>query len=175
MCRRRCSIARPNLTRACLNDRFYDRIGCRGIEAKILTVDLLSIFPFPCRLWRIVFHIRSGTGWPSFFKADDSVMLIESPMDKMLLQKECRCSACGSHLGQYVLSIPRTFQASPRHRCSLLLSSQYLTRRCASFSFFLRNSVFYDGPRPTGLRYCINGVALEFAPTAVASATDKEL
>lgn len=66
----------------------------------------------------------SGTGWPSFWKAEPGAVSTSVDYKLGFPRTEVHCADCGGHLGH----------------------------------------IFGDGPKPTGKRHCINGLAMDFRP-----------
>ncbi len=66
----------------------------------------------------------SGTGWPSFWQAEEDAVRTKEDRSLFSTRTEVHCRRCGGHFGH----------------------------------------IFDDGPQPTGMRHCLNGVALNFKP-----------
>ena len=99
-----------------------------------------------------------------------------SPLNQEKRAGMFRCAGCGEPLFTSDTKFesgtgwPSFFAPLDQAVATTTDSSYGMTRtevHCAKCGGHLGH-VFPDGPRPTGQRYCMNGVALEFEPKAAA-------
>jgi peptide-methionine (R)-S-oxide reductase len=96
-----------------------------------------------------------------------------SPLNKEHRPGTYLCAGCGlplfssstkfeSETGwpSFWAPIERAVETSENRSFYFLVRTEVHCRRCGGHL----GHVFNDGPQPTGLRYCINGVALKFVP-----------
>lgn len=96
-----------------------------------------------------------------------------SPLNQEKRKGEFACAACGSLLFDSDAKYESgtgwpSFYAPREGAVETSMDKTFFTKRtevhCARCGGHLGH-VFEDGPQPTGLRYCMNGAALRFAPS----------
>jgi peptide-methionine (R)-S-oxide reductase len=127
---------------------------------------------------------RTAAEWRQKLNAEQFYVLREhgterpgtSPLNREKRKGTFACAACDLPLFSSATKYesgtgwPSFFQPLPNavetktDRSLLMARTEVHCRRCGGHL----GHVFNDGPRPTGLRYCMNGVAMNFTPDQAA-------
>jgi peptide-methionine (R)-S-oxide reductase len=103
-------------------------------------------------------------------------MACTSPLDKVYSEGTYACAGCDLPLFISATKFnsrtgwPSFFEALPNAVETTTDNSHFMSRtevHCARCDGHLGH-VFPDGPKPTGLRYCMNGAAMTFKPDTPA-------
>lgn len=127
--------------------------------------------------------MKSDEEWKKVLSAEQYYVLREegteragtSPLDKNYAAGEYHCAACdlplyasdakfnsGTGWPSFWKPIDNAVETRTDRRF-FMTRTEVHCRRCGGHL----GHVFDDGPKPTGLRYCMNGVALKFVPKTV--------
>ena len=87
--------------------------------------------------------------------------------DPSLIRTEVSCKECGSHLGHVFQVNKATYHCNTT---KLHITAKQQSYICSGETSY----VFQDGPKPTGLRYCVNSASLNFIADAAPDSVDGE-
>ncbi len=124
--------------------------------------------------------VKSDAEWKALLTPDQYRILrrhgtelaCTSPLDKTYREGTYYCAGCNLPLFRSTTKFnsqtgwPSFYEALPGAVESTVDTSHFMTRtevHCARCDGHLGH-VFEDGPAPTRLRYCMNGVAMNFVP-----------